>query len=582
MVEATDITRRLCDAVVETGLVTPGRLAEAQVAASSSGRHLGAVLAEGGLLTAEQAAMLLERDLGIPRVDLTSYAPEPAALSLVSVEYATANGILPLFEIEGVLTVAVGDPFDVFALASLAAEVGTDLEPVLAARGDIVAAIAQYYGDPGSQPSTNPVASEVPQPAPALELPPTPDAPVFDVSLPIDLDVLAVADASRAHDLAISILEHAVAAGASAVHLVPYKEDFFLAYRVGGTLERIASAPVALEEPLLEAFRSVARLSTAPASQPALGRARLRVAEREIVLRTSVVPTVGGQRMVLSLGSDDREVPTFGGLGMSIAEVRALEALLERGQGLLALIAPAGHGITETYYAALAHAAGAGRTALSVERSIRHEIPAVAQVVTDPTSPTGAAAMLAAALEQDTDILALDGLTMPEELRLVVDAALAGRLVIVTLEASDVARGIRHLFELGAEPHGLASALTLAMAQRRLRANCRACAVETPVADLSQAAWLPDDVTSMTGTGCPDCASTGFTGSAVLFETLPFTRALRAQVAVRPSAAVLAAAAAAAGMRSLMDAGIEAVRSGAVSADELARAMHLTTVSDRS
>lgn len=591
VVEAVDITRRLCDAVVETGLVTPGRLAEAQVAASSSGRHLGAVLSQAGLLTSQQAALVLERDLGIPRVDLSSYAPEPAALALVPAEYAMTNNVLPLFEIDGVLTVALGDPFDVFALGALASEAGIDLEPVLAARGDVQAAVAHYYGggsahragEKGGAETEVPTSdddAEMPGPEPeADEAPPSAE---FDVSAPIDLDVLAVADTARAAQLAGNILEHAAAAGADAVHLVPYKDDFFLAYRVAGTLENVASAPLALEGPLVDAFRSLGHLPAVTPPVAQLGRTGLRIAERDITLTTSVLPTVSGQRMVLVLDRAGVAVPTFSSLGMPAAEAKAAEVLLERGQGLLVLFAPAGHRVSDTYYAALSHAADAGRTIVSIERAIDHELPAVAQVLSDPGSATGAAGILSAALAQDTDIVALQGLSTPEEMRLVVEAAVTGHLVVATVEAADIAHGVRHLFELGAEPHGLASALTIAMAQRTVRTNCDRCTVETERARHDRPAWLPSDAAPKSGTGCLTCESTGYGEPVVLFETLAFTQALSALVATRPSASALAAAAAGAGMRTLLDAGIEAVRSGSVSVNELARVLHLTSSGDRS
>jgi len=594
VVEAVDITRRLCDAVVQTGLVTPGRLAEAQVAASSSGRHLGAVLSQAGLLTAQQAALVLERDLGIPRVDLSSYTPEPSALSLVPAEYAVANNALPLFEIDGVLTVALGDPFDVFALGALASEAGIDLEPVLAARADVQAAVAQYYGAgaqaaPGELPGAGSGAAPLEaslddvdrQPEAEAETADAPPAAEFDVSAPIDLDVLAVADTARAARLAGNILEHALAAGADAVHLVPYKDDFFLAYRVAGTLERVASAPLALEGPLVDAFRALGHLPSSTAQRAELGRTRLRVSEHDIVLTTSVLPTVSGERVVLSFGRLERAVPTFASLGMSVAEAKATEVLLERGEGLLVLFAPAGHRASDTYYAALSHAAEAGRTVVSIERAIAHELPAVAQVLADPSSPTGAAGVLATALVQDTDILALDGLSTPEEMHLVVDAAVSGRLVVATVEAADIAHGIRHLFELGAEPHGLASALAIAVAQRTVRTNCERCTVEAERTGHDRPAWLPSDIAPKAGSGCAACESTGYDEPVVLFETLAFTQALSALMATRPSASAIAAAAAGAGMRSLVDAGVDAVRSGSVSVAELARALHLAVPGGR-
>jgi len=164
-------------------------------------------------------------------------------------------------------------------------------------------------------------------------------APAQTQGQAIDLDVLAVADSRKVAVLVSDILEHAVAHGASRIHLLPYKDDFFLVYRVKGGLEKIASAPLSMQGALVDGFKQYVRLGAVPSSRPALGRMHTRIADKDVVLTTSVVPTISGQRLVVTL-SALRRPRTLVELGVSDAESRALHAMVEHGRGILSCALP--------------------------------------------------------------------------------------------------------------------------------------------------------------------------------------------------------------------------------------------------
>ena len=132
---------------------------------------------------------------------------------------------------------------------------------------------------------------------------------------------------------------------------------------------------------------------------------------------------------------------------MGEAETRALQAMVERGRGILLVCAPVAGGSTTTYYALLAHAAASGKTVYSVEQSIEYEIAAVAQVMIEPGGPSPAA-YIAAGMRQDTDVIAIDGLRTVEDVHLAVEAAGLGKLVIATFPAADIASGVRRMLDL--------------------------------------------------------------------------------------------------------------------------------------
>ncbi len=625
MIDPNGISSRVLDSLVNAGLLTMDQLSSIDQQAESRGVSPGTVIIERGLVSASDVAAVLEHEMGVPRVDLSSYAPEDTALALVPADVARARNMLPLFDIEGMLTVAIGDAMDVFALDEVAVDVGAELEPVLADTASVAAAIDQYYGGAMATPASVP-AGDFPPPPPIADAvgeasgepeepvfaasdffevsadEPTPEVPVAPVAeleplvappasetieqmveaavpegrASIDLDVLAVADSRKIAVLVTEILESAVAKDASMIHLLPYKDDFFLVFRVKGGLEKVASAPLSMQGALVEAFKSFAKMSGVQASRPALARVRARIGDKDRVVTVSAVPTIAGQRLVISLAATRPEPRGLGELGMSETETRALHAMVERGRGLLLVCAPVAAGASTTYYALLAHAAAVGKTVYSVERSVEYEIPAVAQVMVNTASPVPAANYLAAGLRQDTDVIAVDGLRSVEDVHLAVEAAGLGKLVIATFAAADISSGARRMLDLGVEPHGLAAALTLGVGQRLVRVNCPNCSVETPGKVLDRIPGATSDIVNKSGTGCPNCGKTGFRGAVGIFEVLPFTETVRAAVANGRTAAEIAAAADAAGMRPLSTSGLARVRSGEVSAEELDRVLRFS------
>ncbi len=618
MGEAVTIAGRVLDALLSSGHVTAEQVASARASSPSEGAA-GRGLVERGLVTATQLERVLEDGMGIPRVDLTSYAPDDEALALVPAAVARFRGVLPLFEIEGILTVAISDPIDIFTLDELSFDLSLEVEPVLADGVDVHSAIRQYYGEgtvvevtgsadfiavPTAQdeieisagdffevadeasvaPSVAPTAEEVGTdevfevPAQGVQeiIEAAPEGPVT-----IDLDVLAVADERKVAVLVADVLDQAVARGANRIHLLPYKNDFFLVFRIKGRLEKIASAPLSMQGALVEGFKNWAKLGHVPSDVPALGRVHADIGGHSLVVTVSAVPTVSGQRLVASLSPSRPEPRTLLELGMTEAESRALQAMVERGRGMLLVAAPVAGGRSSTYYALLHHAAASGRTVYSVERSVDYEIPAVAQVLVSPGSPVGAASYFAAGIKQDTDVLAIDSMQTVEDVHLAIEAAGLGKLVIATFAGADIASAVRRMLDLGAEPVSLGSALTLAVGQRVVRTNCPNCSADekSTLTDLIPSA--EKGMTTRKGTGCPNCGKSGFSGATGIFEVLPFTEPVRAEVAHGGTAEQIEAAASTAGMRPMAVSGLSKVRDGIVSAEELDRVLRFSVRGDR-
>jgi type II secretory ATPase GspE/PulE/Tfp pilus assembly ATPase PilB-like protein len=505
--------------------------------------------------------------------------------------------MLPLFEIDNMLTVAIGDAGDVFELDELAVELGMEIEPVLVEPESLKQALVDHFGSAGDEEPATSAADAAPAMTADSELQggvPSPDSPAgveedsftagpvieqVTGGVPardareIDLDILAVADSGKVAVLVSDILAHAVRRGASAIHLLPYKDDFFLVYRIEGRLEQVASAPLSLQSALADGFKAYVRVAEVPGTAPALGRARTRVAEHELVMTLSGVPTVSGQRLVVSLDVDPGAPYDLAGLGMSDAESRALHAMVQRGRGILLVCGPVAGGRSATYYALLAHAAAVGKTVYSVERSVEHEIPAVAQVLVNPGSPVGAASYFAAGMRQDTDVMAIDSLQSVEDIHRAIEAAGLGKLVIATFSGAGIVEGVRRMLDLGAEPTSLAAALTFGVGQRLVRTNCSDCLQDERNPIVTEIPGASPGIVSRASTGCSACGGSGFSGITGIFEVLPFAEPVRAAIAASADTGEIYARAQAAGMRPMIASGLAKLEQGLVSAEELNRVL---------
>ena len=530
------LSMRVAEELGAVGLLTNEQLAWAFAQAESTGESAGRIVFEREFVTEADIARVLEESLGVPRLDLESYTPDEEALALVPAELARFFGVVPMFEIDGVLTVAIGKASDVFGLDELADKIGLEIEAVLADSGAVGAALAQSYGaesapadgaSPGGTTSDEPSAPFLGTPTAGAgdDTPPSedsaPDSAVAHGSAapgrmqtltPVDLDVLAVADARRTSLLVTEIMEAAVARRASDLHVLPYKDDFFLTMRVDGRLEQFGHAPLSMQGALIDGFRSFLHMA-AVAEGPSVGRVQVDVSGIAVTVTASLVNTLAGQRLVLGIGYHPPAARALDELGLSESEVRAVSALAERGRGLVLVAAPIGEGGSDTYHALLAHAAVVGRTVYSVERGTGPRIPAVAQVPVLPSSSPGAAAYLAAGLGQDTDVLGIDALSSVHEVHLALEAADAGKLVVAGIVAAGTTVAVRALLDMGAEPVSLAAGVALVIGQRTVRA---ASGERTAV-----------------------------------FELMPATDAVRAAIAGSATAAELEAAGREAGMRPL-------------------------------
>ena len=372
---------------------------------------------------------------------------------------------------------------------------------------------------------------------------------------------LAAAEADPAHPTAAAVealLERAWAFGASDLHISPGPHAFRLRLRLDGVLEELGQVPRERLPLLVQRLKVLAGLLTYRSDVPQDGRVALALNGDRCELRVSVLPTLHGEKAVVRLlgQAGPRRLEE---LGWPAAAGEALRGALAARQGLVAFAGPAGSGKTTAIYAGLrALSEEGGRSLSSIEEPVEAELPGVDQTPVDRRVGLDFAQALRALLRQDPEVIFVGEVRDRETAQIAVEAGLTGHLILTTVHAGSACEALARLLDLHPEPGALASALEVVFAQRLVRRRCARCA----------------------GAGGDCCRGTGFRGRLPLVEHLPLDRALRAALAANAPADRLAALARASGLRSLEQAGQEAVGRGETTPGELRRVLGPSPAAD--
>ncbi len=566
---------RVFTKMVETGLITKEQLEAAEEHCAKTGKPLKEVIPSIALVTPEDMGSFLEEQLDVPRVDLENYMTEPEALKALPAEVAREHGILPLFEIEGMLTVVLADPLDVFELDALSKEIGLSLEPALSAGGDVYETIEECYG---AQAEPQPQSDEEEESASLDDdiepLPDFDDLPVMEVSSSadgIDLDALAVADDETVKSLIAHIVNAAAAKDASAVHIEPRKQLFHLFFRIGGEMTEIASAASALESRLVARLLKMARLEGSNDRGVRNGDLSLIVDERERQVAISVCTTSAGARVVIDLKERMAAPLPVGLLGMDAETASRLGALLRLPSGLILVGGPLCSGKTTTLFSCLDALTSETKTIFAVTESVEYAEDGINQIVIGSDPSYSFPSVLRSLREQDWDGLGVDEIRELEVASLVAKSGQSGLTLAATL-ARDSSAAPSGLIWMGLEPVSLAGVVAGVVSQIPIRLLCDDCKVEDTSEQAQKAMEQLGAPTACVGAGCEKCGGTGYSGREFLYEVLVVDDGIRRAVAVDKPEGDIRSLAKEAGMTTMRQAGLKKAAEGRTSVAEVRRA----------
>jgi len=552
-----DRSKSLRDILISSGLLTEDQVREAIEEGRRTGETLIKSILRKGMVSEENLISFLEKEMDIPRVNLSSYLVDQKIVSLVPNSVAKKYKLIPLFKVGEVLTVAMVDPFDVMALDEVRTRSKCDVEAMVATTKDIEDAIAQYYGVAGTVEDLVKTIKPAEEAAPVVAAP-TEEAPVTKL-----VNMLILRAASEK---------------ASDVHIEPTAKEIRIRYRIDGIMHDVSTAPAYLHSSIVTRVKVMSRMDISESRVPLDGRFELKIENKVIDVRVSSYPSFYGESVVMRLL--DKSSVMFGlqELGFSEQNLKKFEEVIKRPYGIILVTGPTGSGKTTTLYATLNHIVTPEKNIMTIEDPVEYELAGIRQSQINIKAGLEFANALRSMLRQDPDVILVGEIRDLETARVSIQAALTGHLVFSTLHTNDAAGSLTRLTDMGIETFLTASSVASVIAQRLVRTICSRCkAPFTPTKEmLERIGFDPNrEYTFYHGKGCKTCHNTGYQGRSGMFEILVVDEKIQNLVVNKASSLEIKQAAISAGMKTLRDDGLEKVLEGKTTVDEVMRVTQL-------
>ena len=500
---------RLGDVLVQQRLISQEQLQQTLDLQRTTGKKMGRLLIETGLITEELLANGLARQLRIPFVNLKTFPFRADVVKLLPESAARRFKALVLEDKGDTLLVALGDPLDLFAFDELSRILKRNIAIAAVPESGLVPAFDRLYRR----------TEEISGLARALEK---------DLGDAVDFGELTATvglEGAPVVRLLQSLFEDATQVGASDVHIEPQEDGLQVRVRVDGVLQVQTQADKRIGAALAQRLKLMAGLDISEKRLPQDGRFSVRIKENTIDVRLSTLPTVYGEAAVMRLLNQGAGMRRLDSIGMPDAMLKRFREVLGRSAGMVLVTGPTGSGKTTTLYAALAEINAAELKVITVEDPIEYRLPGLSQVQVNDKIELTFARVLRAVLRQDPDVVLVGEMRDAETAEIGMRAAITGHLVLSTLHTRDAMSTPFRLLDMGVPPFMVSTSLQAVIAQRLVRLNCKECAAPHKPSAQEQG-WLDtmlapgETAVPKRGMGCSACNGTGYSGRQGVYELL--------------------------------------------------------------
>ncbi|SHF65746.1 type IV pilus assembly protein PilB [Desulfacinum infernum DSM 9756] len=564
----TSLRNKIGQLLVDGGLIRPEDLESALQEQSRNGERLGAILIRQGLIDERILAEFLAKQFRVPVVNPAAKHIPKKVLELVPPQVIHKYQVVPLGLVGNTLHLATSDPGNLFVIDDVRFITQKNVRVHVAPEGLIRQTIEHLNA--GSQESLEEVMGMIREEADDVDL--------VESSDEIDLGNLEnAAGEAPVVKLVNLILLDAIRKKASDIHVECYEKKMRVRYRIDGVLYEVMHPPFQLRNAIISRLKIMSRLDIAERRLPQDGRIKLKAKGGEMEFRVSVLPTLFGEKVVLRLLDKSNLQLDMTKLGFEPKQLDAFREAIYRPYGMVLVTGPTGSGKTTTLYSALSELNKISHNISTAEDPVEFSLPGINQVQVHEAIGLNFAAALRSFLRQDPDIIMVGEIRDFETAEVAIKAALTGHLVLSTLHTNDAPSTVNRLLNMGVEPFLVASAVNLVLAQRLARKVCPECKVEEeiPPEALLELGVNEEDVGTFKcyrGRGCMACSNTGYRGRIALYEVMTMTDAIRELVLVGASASEIKAEAMREGMLTLRQSGINKLKEGITSVEEVIRA----------
>ena len=548
---------KIADQLLEAGLIDESSLAKGRELQKKEGGSFGQALVKIGVIDETTFAEFVGKIYNLPVLSLEKTDIELECIDMIPADVARKFQVLPITRAGRVLTVAMSNPSNIFAIDDIKFITGLDVQPAVAGERAIKKYIDKFYT------TTDSLASIM-------------EGIEDDIELVEELEDEDITGQEGQNapvvKLVNTVLAEAVKLGASDIHIEPYERNMRVRYRIDGVLSEVMEPPIKLKNAITSRLKIMSELDIAERRIPQDGRIKLKIGSKKVDLRVSVLPCIFGEKVVMRILDKSNLNLDLADFGMEQKAIDDIYKAIAAPFGMVLVTGPTGSGKTTTLYSCLSKLNDSQRNIMTAEDPVEYNIDGINQVqVRDAVGLTFASA-LKAFLRQDPNIVMVGEIRDLETGGIATKAALTGHLVLSTLHTNDAPSTVNRMIDMGIEPFLVASSTILIMAQRLVRRVCGNCKEEIKLSEEALSDLKLKAGTSVyKGKGCDQCNGTGYSGRQGLYEVMPITPEIRELILDRAATPEIQKLAIKQGMLTLREDGLIKVAKGITTVEEVLR-----------
>lgn len=560
---------RLTEILIKDKIISEAQLKKALKVQKQKGGSLKDILVELRFVNEKDLLAVLSQGLGIPPIALSRFKIDNNIIKLIPRDIARKYQIVPVSRVGNILTVAMTDPLNVFAIDDLKSLTGLEIGTIIASAKEIQEVIDQHYEE-----DTHGAIEELVKDMSSEELEIIREE---DTRQEVDSGrLLKLIEEAPVVKLTNVILENSIKSRASDILIEPMENYLRVRYRVDGVLKEIESLPKNMHDTIVSRIKVMAQLNIAERRLPQDGRFKLKIKDNEVDFRVSIIPASTGEKVALRVLDKSQAMLDIERLGFEKDTMEVFRKCASRPHGMILACGPTGSGKTTTLYSLLKYVHDPEKNLITVEDPVEYQIPGVNQVTAKTEVGLTFASALRSILRQDPDVIMIGEIRDFETVDIAIKSALTGHLVLSTLHTTTACGSVVRLVNMGVEPFLITSSLIAIIAQRLIRKLCPKCKqkYKPTQALVSQLKLTKEDTQKLSfykPKGCDYCLKSGYRGRLGICEVLTLSATIRNLILNRARESEIKQVARKEGMRTLREDGVKKVLEGVTSLEEILR-----------
>ncbi len=511
----TSLKERLTEILIDNKLITRQQLAQALEIQKTKGGRLSKIIVDLGFVKENDLAFALSEGLGLPLIDLKRIKIDADVLSIIPAKICYHYQIIPISQMGDTLTIAMADPLNIFAIDALRNLTGFQINPIISTTDQIIQAIDQFYPD-----TTTGIIEELLDEISESKIELIQEKKRDTLS---DQELGLASRQGPAIRLTNMILEEAIKKKASDILIEPMPESLRIRFRIDGVLREQEAPPKSMHPLLISRIKVLSELDIAEHRLPQDGRFKVRIQNRFVDFRVSILPSSQGEKAAIRILDKSQASLDVDKLGFDDSSVAKLKKAASAPHGMILVCGPTGSGKTTTLYSILKFIDSPQKNLVTVEDPVEFQLEGINQVTIKPDIGLTFASALRSILRQDPNVIMIGEIRDFETVDIAIKSALTGHLVLSTLHTTTSSGAIVRLVNMGVEPYLITSSLICVVAQRLVRRLCPKCKERY---ELNKEMIKRLDLSGVSHSafyrplGCKYCFKTGYSGRLGIAEVL--------------------------------------------------------------